>query len=146
MRFLRWVPLVLILGALGCRSVQPVDVLGTWVITDASRSALPAALQKASATIVFDSDGNFRASEMPAMFDVPGRQPERLESGRGTWKVPPGDSRQRIQLECREIAEWTWSELPFGKELSVSSGWSSVELYYYVGAPDNGRRVVFEKR
>jgi len=50
---LKFLPIALLLcfGVMGCQSVQPGDLRGTWVMTDASRQDLPAELQKAPATM-----------------------------------------------------------------------------------------------
>jgi hypothetical protein len=146
MRLLWWAPFLLILGTFGCRSVRPADVPGTWVIGDASRSSLPAALQRTSARIVFDSNGTFTALEMPALFEFPGRRPARLESGSGKWTVVSSEGEQRVRLEFLEIAGWDKNGLPYGTELRVSMHSSPIQLYYFVGDPDEGKRVAFEKR
>lgn len=139
-------PFMLLLGALGCGSVQPADIPGTWVMRDTSRSLLPTALREASARVVFDVKGTFTASEMPALFDVLGRRPVRLESGHGTWKIVSIGGEQRVQLEFSEIADWSNNEVPYWTELRVSGQSPSLHLYYYVGDPDKGTRVAFEKR
>jgi hypothetical protein len=75
-----------LLGVIGCNSVQPSDLTGNWVKTDASRQILPDGLRNASAKIAHP-DGTYFASEIPGLFYVPGRRGLRPESGSGGWKL-----------------------------------------------------------
>ena len=146
MKLLRITIFLFLFGMLGCKSLQPTDLPGTWVMNDASRRVLPTALQKASARIVLDPKGTFVASDMPGLFYFPGRRDARLESGSGTWKLISSEGRQQLQLEFREIADWKKNKLPYETQLDVSRGWSSLGLYYFIGDPDEGARIEFEKQ
>lgn len=146
LRFLPATIFLLLLGIAGCKRVQPIEIPGTWVMNDASRQVLPAGLQQASAKIVLDPKETFIASDMPGLFFFPGRHDARLESGSGTWKLVLSEGRQQVRLEFQQIDDWKKSELPYGTQLDVSKGWSSVNLYYFIGDPDEGRRIEFEKR
>jgi hypothetical protein len=127
--------LMILVGMLGCDRIQPRDISGTWVIADNSRRVLPAELQRASSRIILNGDGSFVASELPGLFYSP-----RLESGTGTWKRT-SEGNEKIQLNFQTIAAWK-EALPYGTQLNVSDG----SLYYFLGDPDEGRRVSFEKR
>ena len=136
---------ILLLGMLGCKSVESSDLAGTWVMKDASRQVLPAGLQKASAKIVMASNGTFLASDIPAIFYFPGQHEARLEPGSGDWRVVSREAGQQVQLNFREIRDWNKKELPFGAQLDVSRAWTSTTLSYFVGDPDQGKRIDFEK-
>lgn len=146
LRFLQLTVLSLTFGMLGCNEAQPTELPGTWVMDDASRQILPTALEKASARIVLDRNGTFVALNMPGLFFFPEHRDARLESGSGTWKLVLREGRQQLQLDFKEIAGWKKSELPYGTQLEVSKGWSSLSLYYFLGDADEGRRVDFEKQ
>jgi hypothetical protein len=146
MRLLWCAPLLLLSGALGCTRVEPADVAGTWVIREASRHNVPTALRRASGRIVFDRSGTFTAAELPALFGFPGRRPARLESGSGTWKIASRDGEPRVELVFQDIADWDSKALPFQTPLFVSGRSSSLQLYYFLGDPDDGSTVAFEKQ
>ena len=138
--------LLLVLGMLGCKSIQPDDLVGTWVMTNASRQVLPADLQQAPAKIVVGPDGTFVMSEIPGLFFFPGRRTARLESGSGVWKLISHEGKQQMQCNFRVIADWKETDLPYGTQLEVSRSFSTVSLYYFFGDADEGRRVQFEKK
>ncbi len=146
MKHLPIIILSLLFGMLGCRSTQPTDLAGTWVMKDASRQILPNSLQQTSAKIVLDAKGTFVASDMPGLFFFPRHRDARMESGSGTWELVSREGQQQVQLNFHEIAEWKQNELPYGTQLDVSRGWSSPNLYYFFGDADEGRRIEFEKK
>ena len=110
-----------------------------------SRQVLPREVQQALPKIVLDADGTFVVSEVPGLFYSPGRRAARLESGRGVWKLVSGEGKQQVQLDFHVIAEWKEIDLPYGTQLDVSRGWSAVSLFYFLGDPDEGRMIDFEK-
>jgi len=136
----------LLAGMVGCRSVESTDLAGTWVMKDTSRQVLPAGLQKASAKIVMESNGTFVASDIPALFYFPGQHDARLETGSGVWKLVTRDGEHQVQLNFQQIKGWNEDNLPFGTQLNVSRAWSAVNLFYFVGDPDEGQRIEFEKK
>jgi hypothetical protein len=145
---LKFLPIALLLcfWGLGCKSVQPGDLTGTWVMTEASRKVLPAELQNASAIIVLaGANGTFVASDMPGLslcsFAVPSRHGAQLERGRGFWKLVSREGKQQVQLDFQEIGGWE-DRLPYGTQLEVSRG----SLFYFCGDADQGRRVSFERK
>jgi hypothetical protein len=133
--------LLFLFGMLGCRSVQPSDLSGTWVMKDTSRRVLPTGLQKASAKIVLDANGTFVASDVPGLFYFSGRHAAQLDSGNGVWKLISREGKQQLQLDFQAIAGWK-DALPYGIQLDVSRG----SLFYFMGDADEGRRVSFEKK
>lgn len=70
-------------------------------------------------------------------FDLPA-----WKTGSGTWKLGDGGE---IRLTFTFIKDWNQNELPYGTALGTSQGWSALTLYYYLGDPDERRRVEFEK-
>ena len=140
LRFLPVMSLVFF-GVMGCRSVQPRDLAGTWTIEDASRKSLPAVLQNVSAKILLDSNGTFVASDMPGLFSFHGRRPAQPETGSGTWKLMTREGKQRVQLDFLVIVGWK-QPLPYGTQLDVSNG----TLFYFLGDADEGRKIAFEKK
>lgn len=92
-----------------------------------------------------ESNGTFVASDMPALFYFPGQHDARLETGSGIWKLVTHEGEQQVQLDFRAIKDWRENKLPFGTQLDVSRAWTAVNLFYFVGDPDEGRRIDFEK-
>src|SRR5439155_26271466 len=141
----------LFIGMLGCKSVQPNDVIGTWVMKDQSRNELPREFKKGLAKIVVNADGTFVASELPEPlhpvppYDMKVRM--RLDSGSGVWKLASWEGAQQLQLEVHDLASADEnSHGSYGFPLIVSRGWSAVTLSYALGDPDEGRSAEFEKR
>ena len=112
---------LLFFGLLGCRSVRPTDLPGTWVITDTSRRVLPIELQTAWAKIVLDKNGTFIASNMPGFFYFPKRDDSHLDSGSGVWKLVSIEGEQQLQLEFQTIAVWNGA-LPYDSQIHASRG------------------------
>ena len=142
----RLIPIVFLLfsGSLGCSNVNPSDLAGTWTIDDESRRYLPPEVQKASSKVVLDANGTFVASDMPGMFLVhPGLV--RVESGRGVWKLVSTNGAQQIQLNFHEISDQKETKVPYGTQINVSSGILATTLFYFLGGPDEGRRVDLAK-
>jgi hypothetical protein len=83
---------------------------------------------------------------MPGLLFFPGHRDARPESGRGTWKLVSREGKQQVQFDFEEIADWNKNELPYGTQLDISRGWSSLSLYYFLGDADEGRRIEFERQ
>jgi hypothetical protein len=135
------ITILLLFGMLGCKSVQPSDLAGTWTMKDVLRKGLPAELQNGSGKIVLNADGSFVASELPGLFFIQGRHAAQLDGGNGVWKLVSREGRQQVQLEFQLIPGWK-GLLPYGTQLEVGRG----SLFYFVGDADEGRRIVFEKK
>lgn len=140
---LRFTPVGLLIfsGMLGCKTVQSSDMTGTWALKDASRKSLLAELQNASAKLVLEANGMFIVSDILGLFYFHGRHPAQLESGTGIWKLVSHDGKQQVQLDFKTISNCK-DVLPYGTQLDVSKG----SLFYFLGDPDEGRRIAFEKK
>lgn len=129
---------LMLMTMVGCKSTQPSDLTGIWMMEDESRPNLPPDLQKASAKIVLNANGTFIVSDVPGLFEFQGH-PMGLESGRGAWRLVSGEG--TVQLNFQTIEHWN-DGLPYGTQLFVSRN----SLSYYLGDPDEGRRISFERR
>lgn len=150
-RLLPMTSFLFLLGMLGCKSVQPSDVIGTWVMNAQSRKELPQEFQKALGKIVVKADGTFDASELPEPlhpippYDMKVRM--RLDSGSGVWKLASWEGAQHLQLEFHDFPSADEkSKSSYGFPLTVSRGWSAISLYYSLADPDEARRAEFEKK
>ena len=133
--------LLLALVVLGCKGVPRRYVVGTWVLRADSREELPTGLARGSGIFTFNRNGTFTALQIPSLFYSQNLRLMRLESGSGNWRVVNQGSRQFVQLDFRKIDNWKYT-LPFGTQLEISSK----RLIYFIGDPDDGRIVVFEKQ
>ena len=139
--------MLLFFGVLGCQNVKSSEVTGTWVVTDKSRQRFFPAAQKASMKIVLDGDGSFVASEVPEdLLYEPRGSGNGLVTGSGVWKLSSRDGRQQVGLEFLAITVGQRRRVPYGTQLNVSGGKSSVALYYFQGDPDQARRIEFKKK
>ena len=127
--------------AIGCHSIGLKDVEGDWILRDSSRSVLPSGLKDAKVELMLNSDGTFVAKEMPGLFFVPDQHAARLETGSGSWRLISSEGRQQIELEFNKISNWN-EELPYGIPLEIGRG----KLFYFIGDPDEGRRVSLERK
>lgn len=95
------------------------------------------------------ADGSFVASELPEeLHPVPpyDMKPRiRLDSGSGIWKLASWEGAQHLQLEFHNFPSVD-NKSSYGLPLTVSREWSAVSLYYFLGDPDEMRRVTFEKK
>ena len=134
-----------LLGMFSCRSIDPADVVGTWVVTTESRRHfLSAAQQKAIAKIVLETNGVFVAFEVPEdLLYGPREAGSGLVTGRGIWKLVSAEGRQQVRLEFGVITVGQRDNVPYGTHLNVSG---SSSLYYFQGDPDQARRIEFEKK
>jgi hypothetical protein len=138
-------------GTLGCTSVQPSQIIGTWIITDESRKAQPAEVQKALGKIIVKKDGTFIAYEIPEnMFTVPPYHKTmqiRLNSGNGSWKLASWEGALHLELEFSVLPPaYGISRGPYRFPLTITRGWSAISLYYYLGDPDVDHMIEFEKK
>jgi hypothetical protein len=109
---------------------------------DSSWQVVPADLRNGRPKIVIDATGSFVAFDMPGLL----KSSPQLDSGSGDWKLVSREGQQQIQLDFQIIANWNKTNLPYGTQLDVSRGWSSVSLFYFIGDPDKGRMIEFEKK
>jgi hypothetical protein len=137
------------LASLGCAVVKSTDLTGVWIVKDESRRGfLSPAQQKGAAKITLDANGTFAAFEIPEdLLYGPPAHADGIVTGNGTWKLLPRDGRQQGQLTFEAITTGQRSEVPYGTQLDVSDGWSSVTLFYFQGGDvDQGRKIVFDKK
>jgi len=70
-----------------------------------------------------------------------------LDSGRGAWKLENSEGAQHLELEFHELSTADKGSLgSYGFPLMVSRGWSTINLRYFLGDPDEGNEVEFSKR
>jgi hypothetical protein len=133
---------------LGCKTVQPGDVVETWAMTDSARHELPLELQKASGKLVVNPDGTFSATELPEELDASNAKPHvRLDSGDGSWTLAHFDGGQNIELEFHKLeSDEPLNREPYGFPLDITRSWSAWELCYFLGDPDQARRVTLVRR
>lgn len=109
---------------------------------DSSRQILPVNLRRSQPKIVLDANGTFVASDMPGLLN----SAPQLDSGSGNWKLVSREGEQQVQLDFQTIASWDKARLPYGTLLDVSREWSRISLHYFIGDPDEGRMIEFEKK
>jgi hypothetical protein len=140
--------LIALVGLLGCKTVQRTDVVGTWVVTDQARNQLPPEVQQAFGTLVVNADGTFDARQLPEQLQPTNAKAHiRLDSGGGTWVLQHEDAGQQLELEFHKFESGDAdSGGPYGFPLDISRRWSTWELYYFLGDPDNAPRVALARR
>jgi hypothetical protein len=138
---------VVALAFAGCeRTVSKSEVMGTWKMTDDSRKRIGPGAAGMAGTISLDPDGTFAAQEMPAtLLGEGGAAPTRPVSGKGTWKLAVREGSQNVELVFDAIGSPPGTPVPYGAQLDVWAGRSTVLLFYFKGDPDSGIRIEFEK-
>jgi hypothetical protein len=129
----------------GCRAHKPPDFVGTWTITEQSRTNfLAKSQQKAAAKITFHTGSTFTATEVPDdLLYGPKNAAQRLISGEGNWHlVIRAGYRPWLQLDFTHIFAGQRNEGPYRTQVYMSSD-STPSLYYFQGDPDGARRVEF---
>ena len=140
--------LLVVGGMLSCKSaeVTPDKLAGTWVMSDSSREYLPPPLPKASARIILNLNGTFIASDLPLdglLHDDP--KLVKLVAGSGEWRIVSLDGRREVQIDFH-VATQGIDQTPYGMQLYVSKSLTPMGLFYFLGDPDQGQRLDFEKR
>jgi hypothetical protein len=140
--------LLVVGGMLSCKSaeVTPDKLAGTWVMSDSSREYLPPPLRKASARIILNVNGTFIASDLPLdglLHDDP--KLVKLVAGSGEWRIVSLDGRREVQIDFH-VATQGIDQTPYGMQLYVSKSLPPMGLFYFLGDPDQGQRLEFEKR
>ena len=135
------VALVFLVSLSSCTKAKTEEVVGTWHIVEASRGVLPAQLKTAPATIVLSGDGRFAVSALPGFLNTPSE----LDSGEGVWKLTSRDGKQEVQLEFQSRQGEDAARVPYGATLEISKGLGNPTLYYFIGDPDEGRMIEFER-
>jgi hypothetical protein len=134
----------LALGIQGCRNVTASDVIGSWVLDDSSRTWLPSDLRDVQAQLILHANGTFAASGLPGLLDLDDAAHPRRYTGTGSWKLVHREGRQQVWLTFKSIDGWN-KGLPYGDVLSISDGWAGPSFDYFLGDPDQGRRIRLRK-
>jgi len=136
--------LVLMIGMASCRSPEPKDVTGSWVVSAESRERFLSGSQRdLVGTIILSEDGTFAATEVPdGLVEGPGPV-----TGSGVWKLIDHNGVE-VQLEFRNIKDSKAVEVPYGTQLRISKTMSGPAsgLYYFQGDADQGRRIDFDRQ
>lgn len=127
---------LLLLGLLGCNEPTSNDVAGSWIMTASSSRYLPAGLKGVSPSLLLHSDGSFSASDLPGRFHGSVGVVDR-NSGNGRWQLVKREGRQQVQITF---------DGGYGTQLEVSGTPRSPRLFYFVGDPDQGRKIELTKR
>jgi hypothetical protein len=137
---------VALFATVSCRSTKREDIAGTWHVKEDSRSILPSKLKSAPATIVFNADGTFVASDMPDFLSsaLENSESQELDAGSGVWSLTSEDGRQAVQLVFHTRQGQPASQVPYGTYLEISNGIRPT-VYYFIGDPDEGKMVEFER-
>jgi hypothetical protein len=135
MRMVRglWLCAFVVLGLIGCGSSK-TSVAGTWVMSESSRQYVPTQLRGPAPRLVVNADGSFSASNLPGAFH--GSAEIISNSGQGRWKRVTDEGRDQLQLIF---------EGGYGTQLLVSDSWGGPTLTYFLGDPDQGRRIELQK-
>jgi hypothetical protein len=141
------ISIFLCFGILGCKDVKPNDITGTWIVKNESRHRfLSEVQQKAAAKIILDANGTFIALEIPEdLLYGPPQTSDGIVTGNGIWKILLLEGKQQVQLNFESITVGQRGVVPYGTQLNVSRGWSTINLFYFQGDPDEGKRIEFEE-
>jgi hypothetical protein len=124
----------------GC-AMNSDQIVGSWILNNTSRSKLAENQKNAKSTIWFNAMGRFSAHEIPDNLLYLGGSG--LLSGEGTWRI--AQKRKQIQLDFDEITVGAKDTVPYGTQLFISRSLLGLELYFFQGDPDLGRRIVFKR-
>ena len=134
---------------IGCKAAGSSDVVGTWTLTAQSRQGLPIDFRNALTRIVVSADESFVASELPEeLYPLPPYEMKarmRLDSGSGLWRIVSSDGAQRLELEFQTLAG-EHKDGRYSFPLTISKGWSTVSLSYFLGDPDQAQRIDLERK
>jgi len=115
---------------------------GTWRIVE--RTPPSAAVGSGAAEIVLRSNGTFTATNVPADWLAPIRKvPSRLSLLTGTWAIDDRLDSDRLLLSIQKADKEL--PVPYGAELMPDGSPDAPALFYYVGDPDENRRVFFKR-
>jgi len=113
---------------------------GTWHVEANNPNATT------GATLTLTRDGKFVATSVPATF-LGINDGKHMLSGTGTWSIIQLDSAydKRMQFTFTKVEGITLQNLPWGAQLLIQGSNKTPQLFYYVGDPDDGRKVVFRR-
>jgi hypothetical protein len=134
---------------IGCGAVDVTrdELVGIWTVTSASRSCLPAALQKGALKLSLNADGSFSASELPgSLVHSTDEGAPKLITGNGVWKLGWKESSDQVVLEFQSFTLGEPEEgVPFTTYLDVTRDGTAPVMYFWYGDPDSGPRIKFAK-
>jgi hypothetical protein len=141
-----FVALAALLAAVGCRrAASSDDVVGTWVITDSSRSRLGPTARNAPGRLVIDRQGTFVAKGCPPdLLYVAFDDTKEPVSGRGEWRLASDNGTPAVHPTFRLISAGQQAPVPYDTPLYLST--RPVGLYYFQGDPDSSVRIIFERK
>jgi len=103
--------------------------------------------RQARGKLSLSKTGEFTSEELPRemLYSMPGMTHMPTISGTGTWRLGRVGGDLALLLTFRAISGPTELKVPNGTQLMVYSGWRKITLYFFLGDPDEGKRVDFEK-
>ena len=141
--------LILLLGLAGCdgKDLATDSFVGTWAVTSGSKALLPAESQRRPGELAFAGDGRFSSEAIPGelLYSMPGMHSAEPVSGTGTWRVHKLDGNTALLLTFHNITTPNGYQVPNSTELLVDNLTRETTLYFFLGDPDQGKRVEFRK-
>jgi hypothetical protein len=136
----RWLPvfLLLLLGAMDCKTPTPASLEGAWAMEPGSLHKLPYPLRNADPRIVLDPSGDFVAYDVPGLLYFPGRHPLQLDAGSGRWTLLNRTGDRAVRLDFLRIVNWD-DDSPYSVRLDLSGN----TMTYSFG--DDGKKLVLQK-
>jgi len=123
--------------AASCGSPKIDDLLGLWILS--TGGAAP------KATLRLDRSGKFELTAAPSsIVGAENTVPINID-GKGEWKLISRDGEYAVLLSFSSIQPDIGVKTPFGSPLGMSK-YPRPSLYYFVGDPDAGQRVQFERQ
>lgn len=99
-------------------------------------------------TLNLTHDGKFVAISVPTTFlGLDDAKSDQVLSGSGTWSVTQYDPRHdgRLQLTFTRVEGIEVYSLPWGTQLSIQGSDRDPHLFYFIGDPDDGRKVMLRR-
>jgi hypothetical protein len=127
--------LALALGLVGCNEAKGADLVGTWGLTASSRGYVPQHMAGLSPRLVLSADGRFTATDLPGAFHGTVGVVDR-NSGSGSWKFITKEGRQQIQVSF---------DGDYGTQFEIAKDGGVWKLFYFLGDPDDHRRLEYTK-
>jgi RHS repeat-associated protein len=131
----------------GSKQISESDLVGAWVPTEESRTFLSPRSLDTGVELVLSPSGDFRSKGIPGelLYSLPGMAHSGPVSGNGTWKIGKVDGEAALLLTFTTIAGPNDFKVPNGTQLLISGNDSRALLYFFMGDPDQGKRVDFHR-
>jgi len=129
---------LILLACMGCSGLnkKPLtakELVGQWTTADGK------------ALMTLNESGDFLLSNAPGFFSWPTAKAQN-GSGSGTWKLLKRDGADCLQLNFTKVSNNKGLPLPYGVPLEIAKRGSEWSLEYFIGDPDNGRKVTFQMK